>query len=1025
VTTWACSACGGANPAGTRFCGHCGASSDAPPQPEEGDEQNVAEALRSFVTGAVADRLVEAGGHIPEERRLITALFADVSGFTALAERLDPEQLLEVIDPVISGLSSIVGRYEGYVEKFAGDALLALFGAPVSHEDDAERALLVALEMHEELDRICDRLPHDPDLSVHIGVNSGHGIARVLGSEARMDYAVLGDSVILAQRLESAAPSGETYVSDSTRELTSARFDFESVGELTLKGKPEPVPAWRLVGRRATEQPQRARRLIGRDRELATAQAAIDALTHGRGGVVTVTGEAGVGKSHLTEEIGRHAAASSARWLQARCLSYGTALPYWPFAELLRTHALDPSTNPFFARLLGVPGNALGELEPEAFRRGLHDAFGAWLRGMAEDSPTIVAVEDVHWADASSIALLGDVVHLCAESPLLIYLVARPESEDVLDELVPARHAIRLAPLAADELEALLVDLLGTTAPSGLTRFVAARTGGNPFFAEELIRSLLEAGTLIQQGGSWRMGAGWDERRLPSTIEEVLSARIDSLPRAAASVLQTASVIGRRVGIELLRAVHEPASDVDEAVARLVDAGMLDRDVDERAEQFVFHHALVQDVAYSRLLRRRQRAIHGRAADVAERLFGSGDDVIDLLARHLYLAEAGDKAVGYLLRAASRAKQLFANEEAILHFTRAAELAPADAEVKVELADLHELVGNYAEALDLYSAVRDAGGDVRGWRGIAATLRKQGEYVKALEVVDEAFVGGAFAENELLPLWLEQGWTLSVAGRFEQAIDVLEVGLAAAGDRSDAVVGHLLLQLARAKTVEGRVGEALEHGLGARDLFEEHGDLRGLATVCRILGDTYRRSDDLDAAAAALREGLALAERVGSTEEIGGCLINLGLVEMRRGALADAIAYNRRAIEEFERFGNASGRAQGYANLAWAFAQNGDLGESLVYCERALELAQTIGHSLTIADVYDTMALVRLKEGDVTRAIEQAEEAAALYLEMGAAPQAADSLELAAKAWDFAGETERARATRARAREVGASTAQL
>jgi adenylate cyclase len=1025
VTTWACSACGGANPAGMRFCGHCGAPDVAPAQPDEPDEQNVTDALRSFVTSAVADRLVEAGGQLPEERRLITALFADVSGFTALAERLDPEQLLEVIDPVISGLSSIVGRYEGYVEKFAGDALLALFGAPVSHEDDAERALLVALEMHEELARICDRLPHDPELSVHIGVNSGHGIARVLGSEARMDYAVLGDSVILAQRLESAAPSGETYVSDSTRQLASARFDFESVGELTLKGKAEPVPAWRLLGKRTSDQPQRARRLIGRDRELATGQAAIDALMQGRGGVLTVTGEAGVGKSHLTEEIGRHAAASSARWLQTRCLSYGSALPYWPFAELLRTHALDASTNPFFARLLGVAGDALGELEPEAFRRGLHDAFRAWLRDTADDAPTIVVVEDVHWADASSIALLGDVVHLSAESPLLLYLVARPESEEVLDGLVPARHAIRLEPLAADDLEALLAGLLGTTAPSGLARFVAARTGGNPFFAEELVRSLLEGGTLVLQDGSWRMGAGWDERRVPSTIEEVLSARIDSLPRSAASVLQTASVIGRRVGFDLLRAVHEPASDVDEAIVRLVDAGMLDHDSDERVDQVVFHHALVQDVAYSRLLRRRQRAIHGRVAEVAEQLFGSGDDVIDLLARHLYLAEAGEKAVGYLLRAASRAKQLFANDEAILHFSRAAKLAPNDAEIKLELADLHELVGNYAEALDLYSGVRDASGDVRAWRGIAATLRKQGEYAKALEVVDDAFVAGDFEKDALLPLWLEQGWTLSVAGRFEQAIDVLEVGLAAAGERSDAVVGHLLLQLARAKTVDGRVTEALEHGIGARQLFEQHGDLRGLATVCRILGDTYRRSDDLDSAAAALREGLALAERVGSAEEIGGCLINLALVEMRRGALADAIAYNRKAIEEFERFGNASGRAQGYANLAWALAQNGDLGESLVYCERALDLAQTIGHSLTIADVYDTMALVRLKEGDVTRAIEQAEEAAALYLEMGAAPQAADSLELAAKAWEFIGENERARATRARAREHSASAAQL
>ncbi len=201
MSNWVCAACKGDNPEGMNFCGHCGAPVVSAPATTHGD-QDVADALRSFVAGPVADKLVEGGGTLPEERRLITALFADVSGFTSLADRLDPEQLLEVIDPVISGLSTVVGKYGGYVEKFAGDALMALFGAPVSHEDDAARALRVALEMHSELARLVGDLPHDAELTLHVGVNSGHGIARILGSEARMDYAVLGDSVILAQRLE-------------------------------------------------------------------------------------------------------------------------------------------------------------------------------------------------------------------------------------------------------------------------------------------------------------------------------------------------------------------------------------------------------------------------------------------------------------------------------------------------------------------------------------------------------------------------------------------------------------------------------------------------------------------------------------------------------------------------------------------------------------------------------------------------------------------------------------------------------
>src|SRR5919204_1728445 len=339
MAAWACSACGGENPEGMRFCGHCGAAATVAEAQTPPEEHPVAEALRSFVAGPVAEKLVEAGGALPQERRLITALFADVSGFTSLADRLDPEELLEVIDPVISELSSVVGRYGGYVEKFAGDALLALFGAPVSHEDDAERALRVALEMHGELARLAQDLPHDAELTLHVGVNSGHGIARILGSEARMDYAVLGDSVILAQRLESAAPRGETYVSEMTVRLTEEIFEFEPIGELTLKGKSAPVAAWRLVRERPERRPALRPSLIGREEELAVVDEGLTTLRDGRGGLLAIIGEPGIGKSRLTETALDRAAAHGARRLQARCISYGAALPYWPYIDLVRREA--------------------------------------------------------------------------------------------------------------------------------------------------------------------------------------------------------------------------------------------------------------------------------------------------------------------------------------------------------------------------------------------------------------------------------------------------------------------------------------------------------------------------------------------------------------------------------------------------------------------------------------------------------------------------------------------------------------
>jgi adenylate cyclase len=1049
---WTCDSCGGENPSGMRFCGHCGTPAEAAtPAPTE-PEQDVAETLRSFVAGPVAERLIEAGGEIPEERRLITALFADVSGFTSLADRLDPEQLLEVIDPVIEGLSSIVGRYEGYVEKFAGDALLALFGAPVTHEDDAARALIVALEMHTELERLCSKLPYEAELTLHVGVTSGHGIARILGSEARMDYAVLGDSVILAQRLESAAPSGETYVSGLTKKLTDDMFEFEPVGDLTLKGKAEPVPAWRLLGRRTVPAPRAAHRgvtLVGRDRELAEIGHVLESLTCGRGGIVTVTGEPGVGKSRLSEAVEARADELGIRWLQTRCLSYGASLAYWPYAELVRSivgigsedeseqsqrrladtleRAGAATAVPYIARLLGLPGvSEVAQLEPEAFRRGLHSAFATALVALSKERPLVVALEDVHWLDGSSADLTRELAQLCEREPLALYLIARPEAEPALAQLAgdSPRRAIAVEPLDEEGVAALVRSLLGGDVQEGFPALVRDRTAGNPLFVEELLRSLQETGALTLQNGTWRIQRGWDAEAVPPTIEELLASRIDLLSRADASILQTASVVGRRVQVELLEAVTN-APELDGALKRLVAAGFLDPVDGEDNRRLLFHHALVQEVAYSRLLRRKRRDLHRQVAEVAEGMYGAGDEIIGLLARHLYLGEAGTKAIDYLVRAGERSRGLYANDEAIVHFTRAAEVVRTDGEVSarlpailLDLADLHELLGDYEEALELYAEVRAATHDVRAWRGLASVHRRRGEYEQALAIVDEAIAADELRGQDLAPLWLQAGWSLALSGRVDQAIDVFQAGLEALGPRTDSVVGQLLAELARTEGLAGRLEDALAHLLQAEAIFEKLSDQRGLASTLRILGDVQVKAGRLDESVAALRRGLELAERVGSVEEVGGCLINIGVVEERREAFQEAIECDRRAIEEFERIGHGSGRARGYANLAYHLMLAGEYDEAERWCERTLDLSRAIGHSVTVADAIDTIAAIEIRRGNFTSGAERAEEAAELYLEMGAPPSAAQSLELARTGWEQAGDALRARAVDARARRV-------
>jgi adenylate cyclase len=1030
---WVCQFCTGENPAGTRFCGHCGQ-----PAPVE-----TAQAPESVIAGRIGERLSEFGDDLGYERRLVTALFADVSGFTSLADRLDPEQLLEVIDPVISALSNVVRRYEGYIEKFAGDALLALYGAPVAHEDDAARAILTALDMHLELARVSGELPQEVDLSLHVGVNSGHGIGRILDSNARTDYAVLGDCVILAQRLESAAPRGETYVSELTVELTNDRFEFEPVGDLTLKGKSEPVRAWRLVGerqRRASRWEQVRRRLVGRDAELQALGGVFERMADGRGGVVAVTGDAGIGKSRLAAEARAKAPLSGTRWLEARCLSYGADLAYWPYAELLRheagiradhspheasklvsaAFAEVPATVPYFARLLGIPTGEsdVDQLEPEEFRRRLHRAFADWLSALAEGGPSVLAIEDIHWADPSTLDLTSSLSSLAAERRLVVYMIGRPEAAPKLREIAPDALHIALGPLSEQHVEVFLESILEGSAPRGLARTVRSHTEGNPFFVEELVRSMQETGALKSRNGVWRLRPGWEPDAMPLNVEGVLAERIDFLPVETADVLHTASVIGRRVPMRLLRAVREHEVEIDAAVDRLVHGGFFDPFEDRGETTLVFHHALVQDVAYSQLLRRERRDLHLLVAEVAEGMYGAGDDTIDLLARHLYLGEAGERAVPYLVRAGERAKALFANDAAILHFGRAAEIAPTDYDVQLELGDLHELVGAYDDALRHFEWVRENAPNVRAWQGAASTLRKQGDYTRALATVDVAFATEGLTGKDLTPLWLENGWTLSVMGEYERALEVFQAGLAAAGSRRDSGVALLLVQLANSEGVQGLHIQALEHALEATAIFEEHEDLRGLATALRVVGGCHYYFERFEEAIAALRRGLEIAERVGSAEETGACLTNLAMVSKKSNDYASAIAYQRRAIEEFERAGNATGRALAHANLAGMLEESGELDEAEAMCVTAQEIAHAINYPHAIAWTTDTLACIELKRGNHAGAGAKAEQAAALYEELGSPRQVGEMLALAAEAWAKAGEEKRARDCSTRARDL-------
>ena len=574
-----------------------------------------------------------------------------------------------------------------------------------------------------------------------------------------------------------------------------------------------------------------------------------------------------------------------------------------------------------------------------------------------------------------------------------------------------------------------LVDhVIGDAAPPGLAEMIFERSAGNPFFAQEIVRSLQDAGTLHRdEAGAWSLRSEWNASEVPATIEGVLAVRLDALGSSAQATLAVASVIGRRVAVPLLERVAGDAQQVATDLDELLGAGLLDPlTVDEGGPDRIvmFHHALIGDVAYGRLLRRRRRELHRRTAEAAEEMYGTSDDSIELLARHLYLGEAGPRAIEFLMRAATRAKRLFANEEAIIHLRRAEELAsgpePSDRllEIRLELGDLQELVGAYDDAQGTYQRALEQGPDVRAWRGLASVHRTRGAYHEAMRVLDEAFVHPDLADADLRPLWLERGWNLTSAEAMGDAIAALEKGLAVAPDASDPVAGQLLIELARAESYAGSLLPALEHAERALLIAQEHADLRAETTALRVLGLIQQSLGRLEDAAASLRRDLELARRIGSVEAIGGALINLGLVERDRGNMDEAIICDRQAIATFERVRHGAGRAIGYANLADKLRRADVLDEATEYAQRAHDLAEEIDHAMTRADSVQILGEISLARGDFDEAARLAESSAELFLAADARPGAAEAFELAERAWRAAGNETRATESAARVVEL-------
>ena len=651
---------------------------------------------------------------VREERKVVTALFVDVVGSTALAERLDPEDVKLVVGEAVSRIVGEVESLGGHVKDLAGDGILAFFGAPMTREDDAERAVLCGLRVVGEMDDYAKEVLRGwgvEGFGVRVGAATGPVVVGEVGAGSRVEYAAFGDTVNVAARLQTAAEPGTVLVDEATHRALAPLFDWGQDRDLTLKGKEAAVRGWPVRGihqgaRRERGVPGVETPLVGRSRELGIGREAIDALRDGSGGALLVSGEPGIGKSRLLHELRTRAEGASVRWLEGRCVSYGESLPYSPFRDLLRSDWIGAGANdpelrvriglrrrleqlfekraddlyPYLGSLLDLAlehdaAARTAQLSPEALQWRTFEVVGQLFGALAEQAPVVFAFEDLHWSDATSLLLLEQLLGLAEQVPVLFVLTLRPERDHhvwALRERAAREypHLLReldLGPLGDADGE-LLTALAGAgTLPAELERRVLETAEGNPFFLEELVRSLIDAGALVQEDDGWRYDHEI-EIEVPQTVETVILARLDRLSQESHRVVTAASALGRRFAVPLLEGVLD-GTDASAALHELLRLGLVQQSRRWPEPEYRFRHALIQETAYRTLLGSARLDLHRRAAEwLEERYAGSENEVLGLLAHHWLAAENEEKAIDYLVRAGDKARHEYALDEAIEHY---------------------------------------------------------------------------------------------------------------------------------------------------------------------------------------------------------------------------------------------------------------------------------------------------------------------------------------------------------------------
>jgi class 3 adenylate cyclase/tetratricopeptide (TPR) repeat protein len=865
----------------------------------------------AYTPSYLAEKILTSRSAVEGERKQVTVLFADLKGSMELLADRDPEEARRLLDPVLEHMMAAVHRYEGTVNQVMGDGIMALFGAPLAHEDHAIRACYAALAMQTAIRTYAEaaRRAHGITVQMRVGLNSGAVVVRAIGNDLHMDYSAVGQTTHLAARMEQLATPGSILLTADSLRLVDGLVQVKALGPIPVKGLPEPVEVFELVGASTLRGRFQARvaggltRFVGRETELAALGQALERAGAGHGQVVAVVGEAGVGKSRLVYEFVHAHYLQGWTVLESASVSYGKATPYFPVIDLLRryTHVeerddvrtirakvtgqvltLDATLQETIPALLSLldalpEDNPFHTLDPPQRRQRMLEAFKRVLLRESQVQPLVLVCEDLHWIDSETQALLDSLVESLPTVRLLLLVNYRPEYRHGWGSKTYYAQ-LRLDPLPPGSAEALLQALLGDD-PSlvSLKRLLIARTEGNPFFLEESVRALVETGVLVGAPGTYRPAHPLANLQMPATVQAVLAARIDRLPPEEKRLLQTAAAIGTEVPLPLLQAIAElPEAALHGGLAHLQAAEFLYETHLFPDHEYIFKHALTHEVAYSSVLQERRRVLHARIVETLEALAGDRlADQVERLAHHARRGEVWDKALAYCRQAGEKAMARSAYREAVGSFEQALSALP----------HLPETLDTRAQAIDLRLALRTAllpSGDLGR---ILACLREAEALATALD--DHRRLGQilVFLSNHF-----------SIMGAPDQAIAAGQRALALATVSGDGVLRAFANQyLGRAYLAQGdyrraidRLGQAVASLEGPRHR-ERFGQVILPAVTSRVwLAWCHAELGTFAQGYALGEEGLRIAEAVDHPASLMFASWGIGLLAFRQGDLPRA-----------------------------------------------------------------------------------------------------------------------------------------